>query len=47
MSGIIVTTADDVVDANDTVLSLREAITLANENTDADTERRSPFQGRN
>jgi hypothetical protein len=37
MSGIIVTTADDVVDATDAVLSLREAITLANVNPDADT----------
>jgi hypothetical protein len=37
MSGIIVTTADDVVIANDTVLSLREAITQANINPGADT----------
>ncbi|MDC1500225.1 CSLREA domain-containing protein [Octadecabacter sp.] len=37
MSGFIVTTADDVVNASDGVISLREAITLANENPDADT----------
>ena len=37
MSEIIVTTSDDVVDATDTVLSLREAITQANVNPGADT----------
>ncbi|TNE67574.1 MAG: hypothetical protein EP335_01335 [Alphaproteobacteria bacterium] len=34
---IIVTTADDVVDANDGVLSLREAVALANNTDGADT----------
>jgi len=33
---LVVTTASDVVDANDGLLSLREAITLANANADAD-----------
>jgi hypothetical protein len=37
MSGIIVTTADDVVDANDTALSLRKAIVLANLDPGDDT----------
>ena len=34
---LVVTTASDVVDANDGLLSLREALTLANANADADT----------
>lgn len=37
LSAIVVTTASDVVDANDGVLSLREAITQANANSDSDT----------
>jgi hypothetical protein len=37
MSGIIVTTADDVVDANYTALNLRKAIALANLDPGADT----------
>ncbi len=34
---LVVTTASDVVDANDGVLSLREAVAFANARTDADT----------
>ncbi len=37
MSGIIVSTADDVVDVNDTALSLRKSIALANLDPGADT----------
>jgi hypothetical protein len=37
MSGIIVSTANDVVDVNDTALSLRKAIALANLDPGADT----------
>ena len=37
MATIIVTTAGDVVDGSDGVLSLREAIAQANANADADT----------
>jgi CSLREA domain-containing protein len=36
MASLVVTTSADTVDANDGVLSLREAITLANANSDAD-----------